>query len=832
MIENKEYQGFLDAVEKNRFIGWAREVTSNSVVNIVVAIGDLIIKQVVADNFRSDLKDSGIADGKFGFDFSISNASLNLAKESKKGVSLFIENINGFLIAEVNLSNGILNKEAQQLFGAIAEEYICATQEANIEFDKLLDIPKSSFQRSLTPKVTTPLLEKMFVNSANKSDASEYYTFQRKPSLSPYLEFCRHRFRAEKMFDVNTNTVDIDNFYMWYVEFYNGTQRKFLKPPFSRIDLEYLNELIILPGCTFQLSRVHFYYILKHNPNINFSSVLNDVAQYTAQVFDWTCKVSVQLNVDDCLIPKSYKALMSSMNTEWMTKPTPLTLMSEHYFNRDVSLHFLHLDNEFDRKVYYGVLLMKAIEEPILLCAVPQKIIISYFSSVDGELNLLQKLILENCGGLNKIDSLPLDNFSKANYSKILLSKGFNLDNSSYSSIDSVGNRIESNKYIVDSSEQSELFDVQLIGPINKASGLGQATRLSADILAKTNLKVNLVDFGLDNPAKEGFNSTRLLGTLAKSKVNLIHLNAESLPTLLAFYPDVFSDSYNIGYFYWELDSPAACHRLAMQLVDEIWVSTDYGVKQYQPFSDKPVTNVGMAYEPSEPINKQSAKSFLSERYSIESSSTVFLVTFDSFSFPERKNPIATIKAFQRAFQSNENVRMILKTQNRDFIVDKKQIGIWDQINHLTSIDSRIIIINETLSYPELLKLKAGCDCYVSLHRSEGWGFGMIEAMGLGVAVIATNYSGNLEFCNQENSWLIDYELKFADTDDYVYVKAGQRWAEPSIESASKAIREAYENPKLRAKKADAGKKTATSDFSLTTISKRYSKRLSSILNK
>ncbi|WP_339769318.1 glycosyltransferase [uncultured Paraglaciecola sp.] len=832
MTDGKEYQGFLDAVEENRFVGWAREINTNSAVTIIVSIGELIIKQVVADNFRHDLLESEIGDGKLGFDFSISNASLKLAKESDKGISLFIEKLDGILIAEVRLQQHVLSKSAQQSYAVITEEYICSIDNEYSKFDNLRDIPKQAFQAGMVPKATSSLMSKIFVNTTNKSDSSEYYTYQKKPTLSPYLEFCRFRFRAEKMFDVATNTVDIDNFYMWYVEFYNGGQRSLLKPPFSKTDLEYLNELMIFPGCVYQLSRIHFFYILKHNPSVNFNSILNNYDQYASEVFEWTLKISVKLNVEDCLIPKSYIALMTSIKTHWMSKPIPLTLMSEFYFNRDVSLHFLHLDNEFDRIIYYSVLLMRAVNEPALLYAIPQKTISNYLTHEDGTINLLQKLIMENTGSNSAHDSLTVSNFSKENFSKKLLEKGFNLNNFLFTSIDVHGNRAETNKYIIDMENQNELFDVQLIGPINKASGLGQATRLSADILAKTNLKVNLVDFALDNPAKEGFNSTRLLGKLVKAKVNLIHLNAESLPTLLAFYPDVFSDSYNIGYFYWELDSPADCHSLAMELIDEIWVSTDYGVEQYQPFSDKPVTNVGMAYEPSESIDKQRAKSFLSERYSIESSSTVFLVTFDSFSFPERKNPIATIKAFQRAFQSNENVRLILKTQNRDFIVDKKQIGIWDQINHLTSIDSRIIIINETLSYPELLKLKAGCDCYVSLHRSEGWGFGMIEAMGLGVAVIATNYSGNLEFCNQENSWLIDYDLKFAESDDYVYVKAGQRWAEPSIESASKAIREAYDNPKLRSKKADAGKRTATSDFSITTISKRYSSRLNQVLNK
>ena len=98
------------------------------------------------------------------------------------------------------------------------------------------------------------------------------------------------------------------------------------------------------------------------------------------------------------------------------------------------------------------------------------------------------------------------------------------------------------------------------------------------------------------------------------------------------------------------------------------------------------------------------------------------------------------------------------------------------------------------------------------------------------VAVIATNYSGNLEFCNEENSWLVDYSLKYVDKEDYVFVKPGQQWAEPCVDSAAAALSEAYSDSELRKQKSNAGKCRATKDFSVASIASRYKARISQII--
>jgi glycosyltransferase involved in cell wall biosynthesis len=825
-LMTREYVGFLDTVKANRFIGWARNTRTNEAVKIVAVVGGDVIRTVVSNNFRKDLLDAGEGEGKFGFDFSISHQIYKHAIASQQSVSLFIEEINGVLIDEIFIYHDFLNENAKSRYTVSVIDYIYEYLDADNELNTERHLPVGSFNYTDKLKQLTTLMSKLYEPVVTVT--SNKYQYQKKPSVSAYLNFIRHRSCLNKKFIIENNVVDIDNYLLWYIETYH-VQNKNVKPPFSAAELEYLNELLVLPGCQFQFTRLHFFLLLKHNSDINIYGMLNDLVQYKNEVFEWVLNSSINLNVEDCLIPQSYKNLMASVDQDWRNRAYPLTVQSVIYFNTNQYLDYLHLSNELDRKIYFTILMLKAIEKPILLNAIPIMVLTDFLEVKDNKLNGFQQLILDNTE-CEELIGKKINEFSKENYAKKLLKRSFCLHSLSFTTLDKAGNRSEGNKYKPTKDNTEHEFDVQLIGPINKASGLGQATRLSADILFKTGLKVNVVDFGFENPCKEGFNTAKNTGVLAKSKINLIHLNAELLPTLIAYYPDVFSNSYNVGYFYWELNSPAACHSLALELVDEIWVSSEYGVGQYQPYTDKPVTNVGMAYEKNDFVDKQLGKQYITNKYDIDNDEFIFLVTFDSFSYPERKNPIGAIKAFQAAFTSDEKVKLILKTHNRDFVVDKKQIAVWDEITHLMHNDKRIIVINETLKYEELLTLKSGCDCYVSLHRSEGWGFGVIEAMGLGVAVITTNYSGNLEFCNADNSWLVDYQLKYVNPEDYIFVRPGQQWADPTIKSATQAMLEAFYNPKLREQKSQSAKISAINDFSVDSIVIRYINRLNKIL--
>ena len=373
-----------------------------------------------------------------------------------------------------------------------------------------------------------------------------------------------------------------------------------------------------------------------------------------------------------------------------------------------------------------------------------------------------------------------------------------------------------------------EPVEIQIVGPFSRASGLGQATRLSAQVLETAGYRVHRADFTLDNPSPKDASRTSS-PAFRTAPVTLLHLNAETLPLAAAYLPDVFSGSYTIAYPFWELDSPASCHALGLELVDELWVAPAFGVSVFQPHTDRPVCAVGMSYEALPPFPHDDARAFLQKVAQIKNGTFIFLASFDSYSFLKRKNPLGVVAAFTRAFHNQADVRLVLKTQNRARVSDPAQAELWRALDAAIERDPRIVLIDATLPYEDVLRIKAGADAYVSLHRAEGWGFGILEAMGLGTPVVATAYSGNMDFCSSDTCWLVDYSLAEVAPGDYIFTHPGQRWADPDISSAAAQFRAVYENASLRERRVAAAQIRAQREFSLQAIATRYSARLQQI---
>lgn len=377
----------------------------------------------------------------------------------------------------------------------------------------------------------------------------------------------------------------------------------------------------------------------------------------------------------------------------------------------------------------------------------------------------------------------------------------------------------------------SEKVDVQLIGPLHRASGLGQATRLSRQILQHTDLSMRAVNFDLDHPSPLDGAVDRPVQDYGPARVNLIHLNAEAIPTAFAFQPDVFSNSYNIGYVFWELDRPALCHSLGMALLDEIWVASDFGVQIYtQDPNAPPVTNVGMCFADTPRPDPVKARNFAITTCAAQPGDFICLCSFDSFSFVQRKNPLGAIAAFQAAFPDVPQARLILKTHNRGRVFDAPQKQMWDQIDATLARDPRITVLDATLPYEDVLRLTAGADCYISLHRAEGWGFGLLEAMRLRTPVLCTAYSGNMDFCTDETAWLVGYDMTPLCPGDYIFDRPGSAWATPDTAHAAAQLRALFDDAPARHAKVQSAFDLTTTQFSAHNISGRYQARLHQIL--
>jgi hypothetical protein len=202
--------------------------------------------------------------------------------------------------------------------------------------------------------------------------------------------------------------------------------------------------------------------------------------------------------------------------------------------------------------------------------------------------------------------------------------------------------------------------------------------------------------------------------------------------------------------------------------------------------SGKPVYKIPFSVafvSPSERITRK--------QLGLDESAFLFLFSYDVLSSSGRKNPEAVIDAFLQAFpkQENASVGLVIKSVNESVAPDLTA-RLLDRIQQ----DTRITIIDKVLATDEMRGLISCCDCYVSLHRAEGLGLGMAEAMYLGKPVIATAYSGNMEFMNEKNSYLIPYRMIPVDPDDYPNAQ-GQFWADPDVSAAAASMRSVFESP-------------------------------------
>jgi glycosyltransferase involved in cell wall biosynthesis len=194
------------------------------------------------------------------------------------------------------------------------------------------------------------------------------------------------------------------------------------------------------------------------------------------------------------------------------------------------------------------------------------------------------------------------------------------------------------------------------------------------------------------------------------------------------------------------------------------------------------------------------AASPVRDAWGLRPGATVFLVSFDVGSDIERKNPRAAVEAFRRAFPGGENVQLIIKAKPW-----RNAAALAAQVRKLTEEvagDSRIRVIDRELEYRELMALYASCDVLVALHRSEGLGLHLMEAMSLGKAVVATGWSGNMDFMSPRNSVPLRYTLVPVRSAHQAYAREasreGQQWAEPDLEDAARALRLLHLEPDRR----------------------------------
>jgi glycosyltransferase involved in cell wall biosynthesis len=219
----------------------------------------------------------------------------------------------------------------------------------------------------------------------------------------------------------------------------------------------------------------------------------------------------------------------------------------------------------------------------------------------------------------------------------------------------------------------------------------------------------------------------------------------------------------------------------AFNYVDEVWVASDFMRDAFRKVSPKPVFKFSL------PVLTPQIDPALSRADLALPDGFVFLFSFDLLSVLERKNPLGLIKAFTTAFPDEAGATLVVKTINGD-----KRVMEMEKLRYASRSRSDIILMDGYLSQIENHTLTALADCYVSLHRSEGFGLTIAEAMALGKPAIATGYSGNLEFMTAENSYLCPSARCPVGAEREPY-PADSHWSEPDVNAAAALLRRVYD---------------------------------------
>ena len=361
---------------------------------------------------------------------------------------------------------------------------------------------------------------------------------------------------------------------------------------------------------------------------------------------------------------------------------------------------------------------------------------------------------------------------------------------------------------------------VRVLGEAKSETGLGVNLRMSVNALLAGGITTEVLDVegSLLHPPITPPGSIQLA-----RPVDLFHLNADAIPGLVTRYSDwQRADVYRIGFALWEASVMPKEHRAGVSLLNEIWAPTTYVADIYRNAGCENVHIIGKGIDLPQP------DPFDLRRIGVEPGDFTFMMSFDVNSWVERKNPIAAIEAFRLAFPHDTRTKMIVKVSGlRDHPGDRtRQIA---RILSLAERDDRILLINEHFSFASYLGLIAAANAIVSPHRSEGFGYVPAYSLLLGTPALVTNYSGPIDFCTEETSFPISYDLVDIAPGDFVYDTPGAQWADINVSALAETMKQVRDNPEAANLRAAKGGALLRETCSPNAMASRYMERLRAV---
>lgn len=364
---------------------------------------------------------------------------------------------------------------------------------------------------------------------------------------------------------------------------------------------------------------------------------------------------------------------------------------------------------------------------------------------------------------------------------------------------------------------------VKYIGPVFDGSGYAEAARNYVLSLHKKGYPVTLAPISFEKARPELGEDGKILYSLVNNNVDYDKVITHCTPDLWERWTQFERNKYMIGYTVWETSKIDPRWTTACNKADEVWVPCEWNM---QVFRDSGVTV---------PLHK------IPHAIDVPDLSTVTnfnlqdvpqdsYVFYSIFQWQERKNPYGLLAAYNAAFTGVEDVVLILKTYNHDQGGDldsvKKLILDFRKYIHLDHYP-KIMLIVENMSRESILALHNRGDCFVLLQRSEGWGLPHFEAAAMGKPVITPGYGGQVDFLNEDNSYLTNYTLcPVTGMTWSPYYRGDQMWCEPDMEDAVRLMRHVYNNREEAAEKGKRARALVEENFTWDRIGDLMLERL------
>jgi glycosyltransferase involved in cell wall biosynthesis len=364
--------------------------------------------------------------------------------------------------------------------------------------------------------------------------------------------------------------------------------------------------------------------------------------------------------------------------------------------------------------------------------------------------------------------------------------------------------------------------DVNVIGYFSSASGVGEAGRLTLRSLIYGGLRTRGLETSINSVIERPDRSCEhLIESEAQGRFQLFSVNCDQLLQVIEHLKPVLRpDAYRIVAPFWELSNLPDAWLPALDAVDEVWAPSRFIQMMLVKKLRKPVFRMPLMLHFEQPAQVER------ERFGLPLDRFLFFFDFDDPSFWQRQNPIGVVNAFKRAFRANGRARpphLVLKTTNSQMVSDPER-AMREELQD----DPDITLIERMLTREATLSLVNSCDSVVSLHRSEGFGLLVAEAMVLGKPVIATDYSATTDLVSPATGWPVDYSLTPVLEGMYPFHE-GQVWADPDIDHAAWQMRQVLEDQAEVERRVAAARALVRREYGIEAVAGRQRARLKCI---